>query len=145
MDNPILDIAQETKTTLHNWSETQSVIDADGKMLEDSEARDWSERMWGVIASAFKYSDENSDNIPPEESLLDFFRASVEELFGGDSEQDGDVDGGLIQQRKMVDESQRLLWMAEFWGLIIGSPIDRQSLKFFWLEEGIDGGMHSVE
>lgn len=29
--------------------------------------------------------------------------------------------------------------MAEMWGSFIGSPITSQSLKFFWLEECIDG------
>lgn len=141
MENPILDLAQETKTTLHNRSESETVIDADGKILEELEAKDCSDRMWGVIASAFQYSGENADRISPDESLLDFFRSSAEELFGEGSEQNGDAGVDMVQQ-KMVDERTRLLWMAEFWGVIIGSPIDRQSLKFFWLEEGVEGGTH---
>ena len=40
-------------------------------------------------------------------------------------------------------ETQRnrdtILRMAEMWGAFVGSPIQTQSLKFFWLEECIDG------
>ena len=36
-----------------------------------------------------------------------------------------------------------LLQMAELCGAFVGSPVYRQSLKFFWLEECIDGGTYS--
>ncbi|KAI9786714.1 MAG: hypothetical protein M1816_007855 [Peltula sp. TS41687] len=152
VENPIVDLAHETNTTTHSWADSdsqQSVIDAEGKMMEEAEAKDASDRMWAVIASAFQFSDENADRIGPEESLLDFFRSSAEELFGGDetTTQNGDssVDGenggneNTRPQKKMMDERTGLLRMAEFWGVIIGSPVEKQSLKFFWLEEGVEG------
>ena len=144
-NNPILEIARETKTALHQWNEQQSVIDAEGKTLSPAQAKEWTERMWGVIAAAFKYSDENSDAISPSESLLDFFRSSAQKLFD-EEDGDGDVarDDHHHQSRGMLDEAQKLLWMAEFWGVIIGDPIEKQSLKYFWLEEGIDGGMSMI-
>ena len=33
----------------------------------------------------------------------------------------------------------RALGMAQMWGAYVGSPVQRQSLKFFWLEECIEG------
>lgn len=32
---------------------------------------------------------------------------------------------------------------AHMWGAFVGDPIERQSLKFFFLEETIDGGIQS--
>ena len=84
------------------------------------------EAMWGIIVQAFKHSGENIANIDPEESLYDFFTKKSQELFIGDDDSE--------QKRKM------LLQMAELWGAFVGSPVKRQSLKFFWLEECIDGG-----
>ena len=58
----------------------------------------------------------------PEESLMDFFKAKVEE--------------------KELDSrsSKIVLQMARMWGDFVGEPIEKQSLKFFWLEECIEGG-----
>jgi hypothetical protein len=38
------------------------------------------------------------------------------------------------RKRKIV------MQVSEMWGAFVGSPISRQSLKFFWLEECIEGG-----
>ena len=50
----------------------------------------------------------------------------------------------FVQQLKDKDvpesESKLVMQMAEMWGAFVGSPWERQSLKFFWLEECIDGG-----
>ena len=36
--------------------------------------------------------------------------------------------------------SKVVLQMAHVWGDFVGEPIEKQSLKFFWLEECIEGG-----
>lgn len=44
------------------------------------------------------------------------------------------------QPAAIADEKRtKLLQLARGWGAYIGSPIDRQSLKFFWLEECLEG------
>jgi hypothetical protein len=83
--------------------------------------------MWGIIVQAFKHSAAHSSTIDPKDSLYDFFVERVQEAFPTDSE----------RQQKIV------LQMSEMWGAFVGSPVERQSLKFFWLEECIDGGMFS--
>lgn len=86
-----------------------------------------SDVLWGIIVQAFKHSAANTSTIDPKESLYDFFVKKVPEAFPTDSE----------SQRKII------LQMSEMWGAFVGSPVERQSLKFFWLEECIDGGVFS--
>jgi hypothetical protein len=123
-DNPILDLAKETCTPTHTLGEQTNIFDKNGKTLQGG--NQLMETMWGIIVQAFKHSGENTANIDPEESLYDFFIKKSQELFTGEDDSE--------QKRKM------LLQMAELWGAFVGSPVERQSLKFFWLEECIDGG-----
>lgn len=120
--NPILDLARETKTTTYSIGERQSVFDSAGRVMNEEKAAIYSELVWGIIADAFKHSNEDSAYIPPEKSLMDFFRENVKEK---------DIS---------EDEQTILLQMAQMWGAFVGDPIEKQSLKFFWLEECIEGG-----
>lgn len=45
-------------------------------------------------------------------------------------------------REKQLDEksSKYVLQMARMWGDFVGEPIEKQSLKYFWLEECIEGG-----
>ena len=92
--------------------------------MEEEEAKYLSAINWGIFADAFKYSKETK-SIPPDRSLKDFFVGQVEQK---------DL---TVAQRKIV------LQMSEMLGAFVGSAHDRQSLKFFWLEECIDGGESS--
>jgi D-arabinose 1-dehydrogenase-like Zn-dependent alcohol dehydrogenase len=122
--NPILDLAKETSTQTHTWEEQVNIFNEDGKVLQNGTSL--SEAMWGIIVQAFKYSGQNTASIDPQESLHDFFVEKVRDLFAGEDNPE--------QQRKIV------MQMAELWGAFVGSPVEKQSLKFFWLEECIDGG-----
>jgi hypothetical protein len=128
-DNPIMQIARDTKTKLHAWDEEQSVIDSKGNPMDPTEAGEYGRLLWddGLIAAAFKYSNENSKSIPASRSLYDFFEEKAQDLF----------------MDLPTDEAQRkrlgLLQACEMWGAYVGSPVQRQSLKFFWLEECIEG------
>lgn len=82
--------------------------------------------MWSIISDAFKDSKENSSSIPSEKSLMDYFIEKVGEL-------------------QLSQESSKLvLAIARIWGDFVGEPIEKQSLKFFWLEECIEGGTSSI-
>lgn len=81
--------------------------------------------MWSIIVQAFEYSAENTASIDPSLSLHDFFADKVKELFP-------DADQGR--------ERRTVMQMAELWGGFVGSPVTKQSLKFFWLEECVNGG-----
>ena len=85
--------------------------------------------MWGIIMQAFKHSRTNSTLIDPMESLHDFFKLKINEKYP-DAKQD--------RQRKLT------LQMAQLWGAFVGTSVTRQSLRFLWLEEGLDGGKYHV-
>ena len=119
--NPILDLAHETKTVTSSTGEASCTIDETGRPMGQETANSLSEIVWGTIADAFKYSNDSS-SIPPDKSLRDFF---VEKLAEKDLPQ---------------EDKKTVLQMAQMWGAFIGDPYEQQSLKYFWLEECIDGG-----
>ena len=100
--------------------ETSLVYDENGHQLNQKRASEISELVWGFIGEAFKYSNENSAVIPPNMSLMDFVKMRAEE--------------------EKLDEntSKLVLQMAQVWGDYVGEPIERQSLKYCWLEECLD-------
>jgi hypothetical protein len=128
-DNPIMELARETNTQLHAVDDTEVVLDFHGNTLPQEEARAYSELLWsnGAIADAFRYSNEYSGTIDPRKSLYDFFAEKAEAMFLDDSNEEA------IRKRKAF------LSMTRLWSSYVGSPVTRQSLKFFWLEECIEG------
>ncbi|KAH8724074.1 hypothetical protein GQ44DRAFT_618927 [Phaeosphaeriaceae sp. PMI808] len=130
-DNPFLEFAKETETLVINWDGRQSVFDHLGKQVPEKEAAENTEIVWAIIEQAMKYSNDNSSTIPEERSLYNFFEEQVEKLFP--SECEGSIGDDVKRRRDTI------LQMSEMWGAFVGSPIQTQSLKFFWLEECIDG------
>jgi len=90
---------------------------------------EYGQMLWddGLIAEAFKYSNENKDSIPVETSLYDFFEERVAKMF-----QDLPADQAEKKRRALLN-------VASMWGAYVGSPVTRQSLRFYWLEECIEG------
>jgi hypothetical protein len=119
--NPISKLAAKTKTVLHEWEDRQAVIDSTGHRMDDVEATEYSEIVWEIVAKAFKYSDDSSSSIDSQNSLMDYFDEEVPKI---------ESDPAKIAE---------ILKMAQRWGAFVGDPIERQSLKFFFLEETIDG------
>jgi hypothetical protein len=128
-DNPILDLAKETGTLAMNWDGRQAVFDAAGEPLTDAEAAESTEQVWGIIEQAMKYSNEESAKIPAEKSLYNYFEEQVVKMFPAGSGSEAEIQA----------KRDRILHMSDMWGAFVGSPIQQQSLKFFWLEECIDG------
>ncbi|KAI9717676.1 MAG: hypothetical protein M1812_004621 [Candelaria pacifica] len=137
-NNPIMDLAKETKSALHSWGERQAIFDEEGKMLEETKANRYSEIVWGMIADAFKYSNDQSSIINPNRSLADYFKERVRGYLHNDS--NGlELKGDMSETEELNHEQKTLLSITQMWGAFIGDPIERQSLKFFWLEECIEG------
>lgn len=110
-----------------NWDGRQSVVDALGQYLSDKEAAEHTELVWSIIEQAMKHSNAESASIDPAKSLYNYFEEAVQKLF---------TETG---QNEAKDKRDTILQMSEMWGAFVGSPIQRQSLKFFWMEECIDG------
>lgn len=129
-DNPMLDLAKETGTVTHAWDGRQSIYDQQGTPLAEKDAIDASETIWSIIGDAMEFSKENSASIPASKSLLDYLKEKTKALYSHDATLD---DAAREKKRNL------LLKIAEMWGAFVGSPVERQSLKFYWLEECIDG------
>ncbi|KAI0024323.1 flavin-containing amine oxidoreductase [Xylariomycetidae sp. FL0641] len=125
-NNPILDIAKETKTAAGSWDSKITVVDELGKLLPLADGATYSGIMWEIVSAAFSHSNKNCASIDVNESLWDFFKSEVVKRIP-DTEPDFD------RKRKIVFQ------MAESWGAYVGTPIFTQTLKYFWLEECIDG------
>jgi hypothetical protein len=122
LTNPIINLAKETGTALCLIEDSPLVFDQNGQVIGTEKADNHMEMVWSIISDAFKYSNEDCSNISPKKSLSDFF-------------------GEKVRETGLSEEDQTLiLHMAEMWGAFIGDPLEKQSLKYFWLEECLDGG-----
>ncbi|KAH7050245.1 hypothetical protein B0J12DRAFT_573396 [Macrophomina phaseolina] len=133
-DNPILDLAKETGTITHNWDGRQCIYDQYGAQLSETEATDASETIWSIIGDGMEFSKQHSASIPASKSLLDYVKEKTSTLYTDEDEQSKHLDEKTKEEKRNM-----LLKIAEMWGAFVGSPLERQSLRFFWLEECIDG------
>ncbi|ESZ90363.1 hypothetical protein SBOR_9254 [Sclerotinia borealis F-4128] len=119
-DQPLLDIAKATNTEVHTWAEKGIWFGEDGRPLTDGDAM--MKEVWEIIHGAFKYSEENAESIDPDKSLYDFIEEKLLEAYPNDAE------------RRRIS-----IQFADIWGTFVGSSVKKQSLKYFWLEECING------
>ncbi|GAP83094.1 putative flavin containing amine oxidoreductase [Rosellinia necatrix] len=125
-NNPIMELAQKTNTATGSWTTSTSVVDETGKMVPSFDAEMYSNMMWDIIGNAFTHSNKNTSTIHSSESLIDFFNRELAERIPGDSPD-------CAKKRNFMYQ------MAESWGAYVGNHVFSQSLKYFWLEECIDG------
>ncbi|WEW56833.1 hypothetical protein PRK78_002288 [Emydomyces testavorans] len=119
--NPIVDISKRSKTVTHSWDGPQAIINSSGQLLDALTSAKVSDFMWTTIDKALDYSQNHAATIPCDLSLFDYFKEEVQK--------------SALSQR----EKEACLELSKLWGSYIGSPIDRQSLKFFFLEECLEG------
>ncbi|PGH02595.1 hypothetical protein AJ79_07599 [Helicocarpus griseus UAMH5409] len=120
-NNPIADLSDSSKTVTHAWGGLQNVIDTTGQPLEKEIIEKTSDFLWTAVEDAYEYSRLNKDTIPASKSLLDFIKQRLEK-----------TEFSQYEKEKCVE-------LSKLWGSYIGSPIDRQSLRFFFLEECLEG------
>lgn len=121
--NPICTLATKTDTILHDFDARTTVYGSDGKAFSPEESMRLFKKTWAIIEKAFRYSEKNKDSIEPSKSLYDFFKEQVPQF-----ESDPKVQSLILQ-------------MSHEWGAFVGDAVDTQSLKFFFLESTIEGGM----
>ncbi|KAJ5341179.1 hypothetical protein N7541_010303 [Penicillium brevicompactum] len=121
-ENPIMNIAEATGTTMFDPEGGQHVAFApDGQPIHDDINSKVQDFVWTTISEAFEYSSRHGNSIPAEKSLLDFFRERVQ------------------QTDFSTEEKSLCLDACKLWGTYVGDQVDRQSLRFFRLEECVDG------
>ncbi|KAJ5918419.1 Amine oxidase [Penicillium verhagenii] len=120
-ENPIMTMARETQTVTWDPQGGNFLVSRDGKYVSEELGTKITEFVWKTIADAFTYSNERGESIRPEESLYDFFLMKLREASFS------------------KEEEQMVLDTCKLWGAYVGEPIERQSLRFFRLEECIDG------
>lgn len=116
-------IAEATKTITYDPQGGMLTFSREGLPLSEDVATRVSEFVWSTISEAFEYSNTHAETIPPERSLYNFFEEKVE------------------QAQLSSQEKQLVLDGCKLWGAYVGDSIERQSLKFFRLEECVDGSM----
>lgn len=141
-DNPILDLvrATETVTSSHDMDEDGNdlggaVFNVEGAILPLDEGEALSTIMWTIVEEAFVHSNANCSTIDPKESLYDFFVQRLDAHIPPVS-----ADATEAEKEAVAQKQKLVLQMADFWGAFVGSPVGRQSLKYYWLEECIEGG-----
>ncbi|OJD16974.1 hypothetical protein AJ78_02908 [Emergomyces pasteurianus Ep9510] len=120
-NNPIADLSSSSKTITHAWDGLQNVIDTSGEPLSEKLIGKIWDFIWATVENAYEYSCLNKSNIPADKSLFDFIKERLEKS-----------DFSEAEKEKCVE-------LSKVWGSYIGSPIDRQSLRFFFLEESLEG------
>lgn len=126
--NPISELAEQTGTVLADLDHAANVLDESGTLVETGAAEECSTVMWDIVQDAFLLSKKSCADIDRSRSLWDFFCERLPDRMP-------ETDPKFEDKRKLV------LQMSELWGAYVGSPIQTQSLKFFWLEECLEGGM----
>ena len=120
--NPILQLAEETKTQLFWRPTTQAVVGSGGTRRDMKTAKRLKETLWAYVEQADNYSAHQSSEIDPQRSLMDYL---VEH-----AKKDFEQEPAFLQD--FLNEAQR-------WGQFIGEPVSRQSLRFLCMEEGPGG------
>ncbi|KAI9708929.1 MAG: hypothetical protein M1820_003623 [Bogoriella megaspora] len=77
--------------------------------------------MWNIMSDAFGFSNEDCEDIPSTMSLKDFFNTK------------------LKYSTSDPDERDLIMLLVEAWGGFIGDVWEKQSLKWFWMEECLNG------
>ncbi|KAI0489964.1 hypothetical protein F4859DRAFT_463047 [Xylaria cf. heliscus] len=121
INNPIVDRAKTTCTSLSLLDDSTLVYDSHGKVLESNLMEEAFDAMWDLISASFKYSNEECNNISPSLNLKQFFEEKLKE------------------KTFSPEKREIILQMGEIWGSFIGDAWEAQSVKWFWLEECLDG------
>lgn len=82
--------------------------------------------VWDILEQGIEVSKASSAILSPDFSLYDYFRDICD-----DRVRAGDMES---HERDLV------LGMGHMWGAYVGDRVERQSMKFFFLEDCIDGG-----
>ncbi|PCH06605.1 Amine oxidase [Penicillium occitanis (nom. inval.)] len=119
--NPIDQISRISNTTTCEWDGRETIYDTNGKLLDEATTMKLAEWMWTAVDEGFVFSTKNKDSIPASMSLFDYCCKQLEKT-------------NFTEEEKAACKE-----FSKFWGAYVGEPVERQSMKFFCLEECIEG------
>ncbi|KAF2661637.1 flavin-containing amine oxidase [Lophiostoma macrostomum CBS 122681] len=119
--NPFVKLAKQTNSAYYDLGDLNSIFDCTGKYLDKEAADHQTNEVWRILDEGFEFSDKHSNDISPGKSLADYVKEKVEA-----GEHSPEVARNVLDHMRM-------------WGAMVGSEIERQSFRFFWLERVIDG------
>ena len=102
------------------------MLNADGELVDGYLANLTLRRVWETLEQAIEHSNTKCESIDPSLSLYDEFTTVTQKQ----------VEAGELSNY----ERELVLGMAQMWGAYVGDSVDRQSMKFFFLEDCIEGG-----
>ena len=102
------------------------MVGGEGHLVAPSEANGALKKVWEILEAAINHSTSHSEGIDPCKSLYSFFEHWCER-----ASKCGDMTEG---------EMKLVLGMSQMWGAYVGDRVQRQSLKYFYLEDCIGGG-----
>ena len=126
--NPIVELAKETGTPLHRWKESTLLVDGEGHLVAPFEANKALKQVWAILEAAIEHSTNGNEDIHYSENLYSFFESWCDRALKA---------GDMNRQ-----EVELVLGMSQMWGAYVGDSVELQSLKYFYLEDCIEGGRH---
>lgn len=127
--NPIVALAESTKTTTVACGAVSSICDSKGSWLDRDLAQRYYEEVWEILDLAMEKSREESVSLLDSAKMMDFFRDEVRRRRSSQGKHPGD------------DYKTLMLQIVEMWGAFMGNESEWQSLKNMWLDGGLGGGM----
>ncbi|KAI5285291.1 hypothetical protein KEM54_000678, partial [Ascosphaera aggregata] len=116
------EICKGTDTVIHGFERPHMVVGRDGKMLPMTVTDRILTTLWMLIDETMDWSLKNTKAIPAELNAFDHLKKRINESSG-----------------YSTTEKDCSLELSKLWGSYIGSPVDRQSLKYFFIELGNEG------
>ena len=95
-------------------------------MVAPAEASKALKQVWEILEEAIEHSTNNSASIKSAASLYSFFQEKCSRA----------LERGEMTERDV----ELVLGMSQMWGAYVGDRVEAQSLKYFYLEDCIDGG-----
>ncbi|KAF2669872.1 FAD/NAD(P)-binding domain-containing protein [Microthyrium microscopicum] len=148
-DNPIYELVKETGTAACGFEDTPNLYGRDGIRLKKEESKVVTGLLWEVIGMAFEESNRQDGAIGVEESLRGYLEGNVEAAVRVAVGKMGVTEVSRLVGKEAVVEEDReglverltdlVLAASDIWGAYIGSETKKQSLRYLWLEECLDG------
>jgi hypothetical protein len=113
--NSFMQFVEASKARVAPPIEKGSLFDIDGYRIPVEEASPVEHKFWSLWEEAIVYARTHSSEIPSATSLYDYYTEAL--------------------KKEDTTFRRRVLHRAHFWGHIVGTKIEQQSLKFFYFEE----------